>query len=633
MSTSKKTRSLDDARKKLFQKGQKEIVTHPHPLSKRTVVAPAKWRNEGSVVGTNVARAERSSSFFRNFFIISIVIFLASAAYAFFAFRGGANTVSGENIDIAILGNSFVEGGEPLLLEVEVTNRNSADLELADLLVEYPKGSVGDSSGDMVRIRTSLGTIGSGESASEVVEVVLFGEQGVTRNVRARIEYRVENSNAIFMKEKLFPVTISSAPLEVRLEGPREASSNQEITLVAKVSLNTAIDTSDMRLRVEYPPGFQYRDASPKPVFGETVWSLDDLRQGEEKEIRITGAVFGSEGDERSFRFYAGSENARDQSQIGVVFSSALQTLLIKRSGIETRLSVAGDYGTSIAISPSGTISGQVEWVNNLATRLDDIVIRLAFEGNAFNAGGVSAGNGFYDSRTKTITWDSSTTGELAAVQPGQRGTFSFGFSQLPPAVLAALANPEIRFTVAAEGRMPDGNIVTGTETKTAKIVSDASIAAEVLYSSGPFENQGPVPPQAEKETTYTVTWTVKNPTSQITKAQVRSTLPSYVKFIGTVSPAGEQVSYNESTREVTWNIGTLSRGVGLTSAVKTVSFQVAITPSRSQIGSIPVLAGETVLSAEDVFSGADIRRTAPLVNARLLNDNEFVSGAGIVVE
>jgi hypothetical protein len=55
-------------------------------------------------------------------------------------FIRGAKNVSGENIEINVIGNTFTGGGEELALQVEVVNKNRVPLELADLLLSIQKG-------------------------------------------------------------------------------------------------------------------------------------------------------------------------------------------------------------------------------------------------------------------------------------------------------------------------------------------------------------------------------------------------------------------------------------------------------------------------------------------------------------
>jgi hypothetical protein len=56
------------------------------------------------------------------------------------------------------------------------------------------------------------------------------------------------------------------------------------------------------------------------------------------------------------------------------------------------------------------TISAQITWVNNLATRIIDGQIIVNLSGNVFDKSLVKPGNnGFYDSINSQIIWDKSS--------------------------------------------------------------------------------------------------------------------------------------------------------------------------------------------------------------------------------
>src|SRR3989344_3084242 len=60
------------------------------------------------------------TSVFKNFFLFSIIFFILAVGYAAFVFFTAGNTVSNDNIDISILGNTFTAGGDELSLVLGV---------------------------------------------------------------------------------------------------------------------------------------------------------------------------------------------------------------------------------------------------------------------------------------------------------------------------------------------------------------------------------------------------------------------------------------------------------------------------------------------------------------------------------
>ncbi len=578
-----------------------------------------------------------NTSMFKKFFISSLVFFGVAILFALLMFFRGGNTVSNQNIEINILGNSFTAGGEDLPLQVEIVNKNSVALQYADLLITYPKNSA-SSAEDVVRVRQSVGDIPAGGSAHQDAKVVLFGEQGSTKTITATLEYRISGSNAVFVTDKTYDVSINSSPVALTVDSPSELVANQPITFKIKAILNTTRPADKMLMSVDYPPGFQFTSADPKPSYGNNVWTLGDLVQGLEKDVTVTGTMYASAKEQKSFHVYIGTEDTNDQTKIGIVYNSLLNTITMSEPFLDARLLINGQDKTEFTADNTRKISGEIRWANNLPTRITDAEIHLKFSGNAFTESGLDPRGGFYNSMTKEIVWDKNSVSQFAALEPGQSGSLTFLFnSSSLVSQGTTIDSPQIVLSVSVKGKEPttgtDVKEITSSDQKVVKINSNFQLAAKGLYYSGAFQNTGSIPPKAENETTYTIVWDITNSANSVTDGEARATLPPYVTWKNKISPTTEDLSYNTSTNEVVWKIGSVSKGVGFSSAGREVSFQVSITPSTSQIGSIPMLVSNIALTGTDTYTTSTISDSYPSLNTSLLNDPNFPIGGDRVVQ
>jgi len=635
-----KLNRLEKLKSKLFSKNFKmQDISYGGFSRQPKSDVPDSWEKKEAEIGAE-EKFFMKTSIFKKFFIFSIIFFVLALGFAFYMFFIGGNTVSNENIDISVLGNAFTAGGEELPLQIEIINKNNSPLELADLLVEYPKGSSGDLSQDTERFRSSLGTIPAGGVRNENVKIVLFGEQGSIRPVKISLEYRIEGSNAIFVKEKPYEVSISSAPINLSIDAPDQASPNQDITLNVKATLNATKSASKILLKLDYPAGFQFISAKPAPSLGDNVWNLGDLSSGAERNISIAGKMVDVfDGEEKSFHIFSGSQSNSDKSNIGVVFNSLGHTIMIEKPFIEAKLFVNGVYQREYAADSKTAIHGEIRWANNLETKINDLEIRAKISGNAVNRKTITAEQGFYNSSEDTIIWDKNSQYGFAEVDPGDSGSVVFSVSPLSlfSAASGILSEPLIDVKISIAGKQPlEGNAfkeLDNSESKVVRIISDAGLSAKALYYSGPFANTGPIPPKVEQETTYTIMWTLSNTANNISKAKITSTLPSWTRFMGSISPSSEDLAYNASTKEIIWNIGGISKGAGITDAGREVSFQIAFIPSLSQVGTSPVIINDAVLTGHDDFANVDVQVNKASLNIRLSNDSVFPADGDRVVE
>ncbi len=635
-----KLNRLEELKGKLFNKGYQTKIEHRDSYSRTNEDEVAdSWHTKEKTVGENTERFFMKTSRFKKFFIFSLIFFILTIGYAGYMFFVGGNTVSNDNIDISISGNNFTAGGEELPLIVGITNRNNSALDLVDLVVEYPKGSAADSSNNIERERVSLGTISAGEVRNENVKVVLFGEQGSTTTLKVSIEYRVAGSNAIFVKEKDYNVNISSTPINLSVDAPTNISPNQAITLKVKATLNATTPASNILLKVIYPPGFNFVSSVPAVSFGNNVWNLGDMAPGSEHDVSISGKMVGVfDGEQKTFRISTGSQSSTDKSMIGVVYNSIAQLIAVERPFVEANLFINGVSQAEYATDWKTPVSAQVHYTNNLNTRLNNLQIVAKISGNAFDRKTINAQQGFYDSSKDTITWDKNSASKLAGVDPGDSGSVAFSVS--PIALFSAaggiLANPTINIEVdisgeqAAEGS--DVSAITDSSSAIVHIISDVGFSAKALYYSGAFKNTGPIPPKAETTTTYTVVWTLSNTANSISNAQVHSTLPSWINFVGPISPASENLTYNSSTKEIVWNIDKIPKGTGISGTPRTVAFQVSFSPSVSQVGATPFIINGAVLTGHDDFANVDVKVNKAGLTTNLDSDTAFPERGGVVV-
>ncbi|MES2930676.1 MAG: hypothetical protein V4665_02750 [Patescibacteria group bacterium] len=622
---------IEDVKRHLYDREgsvvrRREGVLHPidHPVRESWQGDTKKIPEKDSLI-----MKKPPTSGFKKFFIASIIFFVIALGFAGLMYFNGGASVSNDNIDLKVLGNAFTKGGEELALQIEITNRNQASLELADLLIEYPRGAENDPL-DVIRLpREKIGTIKAGESITRNIKVTLFGDERSVRNVAISLEYHPEGSNAIFVKKELYPVTISSAPLSLVIQAPAQATSEQEIALAVTATLNTTLPEGKTMLQLAYPGNFVFESAVPAPLYGNSIFSLESLSQAAPITVTVKGRLIGQNGDEQVFHAYAGTTSASDQSAVSVVYTSLLHAVTLAKPFLEAHILVDNQDLPTYTASGGEAVTATIEWANNLSNRITDAQIIVTLSGNAYDKTTVDAKDGFFDSAKNQIIWDRNTTSDLGDVEPGGRGAVSFSFRPIS-LVGTTVKDPQVFLDVSIRGRQPTlGSTfdnINNFAKKTVKIVSDFQIASSAVHKSGPL------PPKAESQTQYTVTWTLSNSANNVLQAQARSVLPTYVTWIGKTGSVSENVSYNDVTREVIWTIGTVKSNTGFSSN-REASFTIALNPSLSQVGSVPQLMRDINLTGTDSFTQTLIKaRKAPITTV-LTNDPIYKIGDERVVQ
>jgi len=382
-----------------------------------------------------------------------------TAGIAFFGVWRGENTVSPQNISVDVIGPVGAPAGEEMSVEITIGNENTINLNSVDLLVEFPDGTrkPDNLSLPLLRYRDALGLLPAGKRVSRKLSFVPFGEEGENKKLEITVEYRPKDSNAIFSRKIEHAFMVNSSPVIFTLKLPKEVNADQIFDIAIDLSSNSSATQENLLVKAEYPFGFQFVESEPNPSFGKDTWFLGDLEPKGSRQIRVKGRLQAVEKEERTFHFSVGTQNTKDEKQLGAVFLSESPTVLIQRPFINLELLVNGTQGETFVGRSGQTIRADISWKNNLLSKVTDLSITAKLSGDIFNEASVSSAEGAYDSTTDTLLWDQRKVSKFAIVEPGAKGTVSASFGILPVATdPKTFKNPRLAIEVTARGKRLD---------------------------------------------------------------------------------------------------------------------------------------------------------------------------------
>ncbi len=635
--------SVEKLRRRLYARAEDSAINADvrTPLSHDDTETPVAWTPMAQSTPplstpmrpTGEELPSKKISFAGKFLLGSGLFFVWAAAIAGYIFFGGGNLISPQNIGVEIIAPSLIDGGEEATFQVLIANNNTSALELVDLLVSYPQGTRDpkDPGKALLYERQSLGTIARGEQVKRSLSGIFFGAEGTEQKVKITLQYSITGSNAVFEKEEEVAFMVGSSPVSLSIDAPTQVIAGEQFTVDIRVQSNATEPVEDVVVQGQYPFGFSIVKATPSAATGG-IWRLGTLEPGSSQSIRVTGVIEGQSGDERVFRFLVGTSEDATDAQVRVPFLTVPVSLSVERPFISGAISLDGKTGKTVAVSAGKTVQGTISWQNNLADAVADVQLTLKLDGPVLDKGSVTAANGFYQSSDSTIVWTKDQDPSLANVPPGGTASMQFSFTTLEPGSGGTLySNPTINLNLQIRGtRQSEAGVpqqVSSAATMQATLASAITLEAQSMHFSGPFDNEGPMPPKVEQETAYTIQWTVKNSSNTVANATVATVLPPYVDYV-----RGESgVSYDSSSRTVTWALGDLKAGVGYSLSARTAAFQVTLTPSVSQAGQSPALSGTATFNGQDRFASVAVTATAGAPTINLAGESGYDSDMGRV--
>ncbi len=629
---------IEELKKRLYQKGSGTSKRPRTKLSPRYGEVKTAW--EEAPVAKKIKRYSNPSLLWK-FLIASFVFFVGTLIVAGFIIFQGSNVVSNRNIDLVMRGPASVKAGDETTFQVAVSNRNNVPLERVKLTLTYPDDTriVSEEAVSANREVFEIGTIRSGQNVNRTARAILFGRENEEREVQAVLEYRIPGSNAFFEKRESIKFVISSPPASINVRTLPEVIAGGEAIIEITAVSNAQTPLSDIVLNATYPLGFNLTGASVEPASGNNVWRLGSLSPGEERRITLRGTLDGQDQELKTFNFSIGVEDSLRSGRVGDLYSQAMEFVTVKSPFVNVSLVVNNRTLPQSVLSAGETIRVDVVWENNLPTPVVDAEILVTLDGNIIDEARVNAGNGFYSSGARTISWNRARFAPLTEILPGQRGQTSFTFSthSLTSAIGAQVLNPEARIGVTLRAiRISPGfageQIVSESEHQI-RFNSNLQFSSEALHTMGPFENTGSVPPRVNQETTYNIRWSLKNSSNELSNIEVKTVLPPSVRWLGNISPGNESLVYNDSTGELIWRVPRLSPAAGPASGTREVFFHVGLTPSANQIGNPALLTGEMNFSANDNFTGGTISGNQRASDTVLMSDPGVGSDGWSVID
>jgi hypothetical protein len=636
MNDIRKKENIEELRKRLYAREVTEPTTERHKLSSTESDVSTDWEKpEEKPDDPNYTPKKAPATEFkkprrgyRTFIVVfSLLVFLGGAGYLIWDVFVG-ETFGNENIGLTISGPSAIGGGEELALQVTVSNQNSVPIESATLIMNYPIGtrSVTENTEELFEDRIPINIVESGEVQNIPIRVALFGEEGSQKEISATIEYRVEGSNGTFYKDApALPIRITSTPLVLRVENFEKVAAGQMIEMKVIAQSNSSNPLTNVLIQAEYPNSFDFEESFPPAVFGDNVWRIDELLPEEAQEITIRGVVRGLTEETFRVNFNAGPADIDNQFRTSSRLTETFADFTIERPFIDVNVAINGSTDDEVVISSGQQSRVRVDLRNTLDETVYDLVVEVVPGGNALREDSIRSDTGFYDSNSGTVRWEVANNASFAQVFPGDNRTLAFDIeppSNLSTASFDLLVNVYARRIAETSAQEQ----LIGTNRAVAKFSSEVFVGGQVNFGSVPFNDTGPIPPRVGQTTTYTVTLVAEAGVNDLSDTFVTTSLPLYVTWLDNYQGGGE-VIYNNVSKQLEWRPGDIDARQR-----KELSFQVSLTPSVSQVNSVPTLLNSQQLRASDRFTGDTLRSDFPALTIALSPEAGFSADDGRVV-
>lgn len=561
----------------------------------------------------------------RNLFVIGTIVLLMVLTGMFvFLYLG----TRGQEAQVSIDASETVESGAVLTIPITVFNISRTTLLEGEIVINPPPGAfLREGSQDTEphsRILKSIPALKPGERSVVEVSLRLFGKDAEEQQIGVSYQYRPENLGARFSAHAIHTVKIVKVPLSISWDIPETLSQGQEVNIRVHYVSSGRLPFQHMALRMEYPPGFSFLSADPKPSVGENMWEIGELQSEREGIIAIKGKISGEEGEVKAFRGGLGSFNALTKEW--KPYNDSTREIKIAVTPLAVQGFLAGKREG--VVIPGQQTRVTLTYRNNTQVPLKNVTIRMYLTGSIVDAKTVEPEKeGVFDFASGAVIWGPGNVQELREVPPGGGGEIHLNVRMKDPPPVLDEKDKDLKLTmrttigVASIPKELEGTDLSSEDTVEFKVASKVIFAGKSLYRSSPIPNSGSMPPEVGKTTFYTIKWEIRNFTSDLDNAEVVTTLPANVTWGNVFLAEDTKIVYDPAFSQIRWHIGKIKAGTGVLNPALTAVFQVSITPGEIDRGKRINLINESVLTATDMFTQTPVERKMPGVSTELHGD------------
>ena len=529
-----------------------------------------------------------------------------------FFYQANQQRFSDQRVRLEITGSSQVLAGEEVEYTLKYINDNQVSLKNSKITVEIPNALI-DSSLDILGQNKSeireyelpeLTPMSKGEI---IIKGRLIGELGSIHTIKATLNYMPTILTSSFDSKTEFATTIADSPVIVDIQAPLQSVSGDILNYVISVNNRGDNDLNNLELQLEYPDTFAFSSSTVAATGNsKNIFTIPNLKSkssyeltvignlgGNQQEIKIIKAKIG-ESRQGAFTLYASSQKS---TTLGSPYVNLAQK-------VNPTIAVAGD-----------SLNYTVTFRNNTNVRIGEGFLKVQLDSKLLDLTGLRIRGAEFEPSTSTIIWRANAIPQLKTFAPNEQGevSFSIPIKKTIPIETFQDTNYVIKTNVTFESNeiptaLGVNKIIQGnsSEVKLAtKLIPKVTMAYVSRDSS--IINTGPIPLRLAQTTTFTVSLEIENLINDVSGVSFRTSLPENVFWTGKKVVSNGDITYNERTKEIIWNVDKVPANTGLLRPLYRAVFQIGITPTINQLGGEPRLLNGISYTGKDDFTGIDL--------------------------
>jgi len=523
-------------------------------------------------------------------------------------------TFNENRVEFFVEGDEDVKSGELVNFRLFLDNKNRAKLRDVSIVVQHP-ASFRPEESEVFIVQASqkgvidIGDVEGGEEMSFSLPGSFFGSSGDILYMDFALRYATNEGNGRFEKRERLALSLSGSAIVFDIVATSEATAGEDVEYTITYGNEADDPIYNAILYTTVSDRFFVETTVPQSTQRETSrirWDLGTIDPGEKGTVTIRGAYFQQPGTTSGI-----------EAELGYILGDGSFYAIVNEksstSVIPTLLSARLESSIPNGVVRVGQrVNFTLNYANSADVGLSGIIVQAVFEGDIWDFDSLSLRSGRWNSETKTITWRASDESDLSELAPNDEGMISFSVPTRSSMQVNGANDSNFRSGVTLIVDSPDTLSRLGLEDVEGRDAMEFKLQTFVdtvfeIEEAGSGIPLGGVDFEVGEEKIIDTRIQLKNPYNNVENAKLMWSIPSEVEWEGFLDGVDEEtVSYNERTRQIVWDIGTLRAGTGLYRDGRGLGFSIRFIPEAYQKNSRVTVIKDIRFSGFDTFVGQE---------------------------
>jgi hypothetical protein len=415
--------------------------------------------------------------------------------------------------------------------------------------------------------------------------------------------------------------TLTDSVLKTELKVPERVITNGVFTANLNLNNNSSFNFDTVKIKVSGPDNFNLRQVKLDKV-GVNTYLIGKLASGQNFSQDFSAKINGT----KETSVTVTTEIIATHNNEEYVFNKIENTISTGLAHLELGFL---NLEANRNIAPGGQTTYTLFYKNNESFALSNMELGLAVSGDYADTNYLAST--YKQAQGNIVMFNQNDYPQLAKIEAGQEGRIEVRAAAKSNIVFTQTAENgyQLEATIIASYDDPNLNTRINLESDPVytRIDSDLNLKTTAMFytASGDQIGIGNVPPIVGEYTSYWAIIKIINTNNKIKDLKVTAKVPAGIDFTNIYNVTdGDQINFDENTRTLNWQISEVSAFAGIFNAAPEARIQLAITPTKDQVGKSPLLLTDIKATATDEVTNVFLSATGENVSIAIFDDQSL---------